>query len=328
MTEPVNTAITIAPSSEAGLAANLNSIETNIYQAARRNLQQSIDEAAAQGQMISLTNLEQEAIVQVEALKLVGGLDLAALLTRGRILARIREQNLLNIHPEHYTTLAQMAAAQGISSTELSNTETLTSIVFPYLEANGISVTETWHNIGKSKFFELVPVMSAIISGHVPARGTTHDAVEALQTQARQALHIDGRRTPTEEEVGQIRAHAVSHLIELGSTIPVMELRRHIRPDGTTDLPTVIIHDGNDYLILQRADEDQIRMWHRLNDAHAAIEQGIADSSNSRTVAQLRRLLGIPAATVAADAATPTAAETIDLTDDINNPVIEEQPPL
>jgi len=111
-----NSLVIIAPSSDTNLALALNGIQATIYQAAERNLDAAL---AGSPSPTRLTMLERSAIIEIEALKLTNGIDLAALLIRGRILRKIREQNLLNVHPEHFSTLAEMASAQGISSAEL-----------------------------------------------------------------------------------------------------------------------------------------------------------------------------------------------------------------
>src|SRR5512141_2736311 len=131
-----NTALqTSSPSSETGLSRTLNGLEEAVYAAANRNLEAVIATSPAD---TGMTMLERAAIVEVEALKLTNGIDLTALLLRGRILAKIRTQNLLNVHPEHYVSLADMASANalGISSTELSNTDALCNVIFPYLVSN------------------------------------------------------------------------------------------------------------------------------------------------------------------------------------------------
>jgi hypothetical protein len=237
----------IHPSSDVILSDALNGLQQQLYEAAERDMAETISQSPAP---IHLTQLEHMAIIEIEALKLVSGLDLAAILLRGRILSKIREQNFLNVHPEHYSTLAEMANCQGISSTELSNVETCCSVIFPYMEENGLNVSRIWHDIGKAKFFELVPVLSAVITGTMPGRGATRDAVEAILNGSTEALG----NASTED----VRAHAVDRLIEIGSTLPTREMRRQLRPDGTADIPAVFIRSGDATYAVLSMDADQV----------------------------------------------------------------------
>jgi hypothetical protein len=276
-------AITVAPSTETGLATNLLGLESSIYAAAKRNLDTALEEQ--DGNMP--TTLERTAIIEVEALKLVGGLDLAAILLRGKILAKIRTQNLLNIHPGHYDTQAQMAVDQGISAAELSYIQTLYDIVFPWLEENGMSVATIWHEIGKSKFFELTPIMSAVISGEMPGRGTTLDAVMALTADATTALTVDGV-APTEDDV---RSRVMNRLIEIGSTLPVMEVRRAVRPTHTPDINATIVHQGEQFYLVAQMTEDQRVMFRRLSGTHVDFVEVNGDTIPNE-VGVLRRMIG------------------------------------
>ena len=281
-----NRSIQIAPSSETGLAATLNSLQESIYAAAERNLRASLVGSPAN---YTPTTLERAAIIEIEALKLTNGIDLAALLIRGRILKKIREQNLMNVHPEHYTTLAEMASAQGISSAEMSNTDTLCNVIFPYLEENGISVAEMWHEVGKAKFFELVPVLSAVITGQLPGRGATREAVLAVLNDQGGEVSGDGNSVSVSDAV---RGNAVSRLLQIGSTLPVREMRRQLRPEGTADIPMVIVRDGDMYYGVMAMDEDQRTMFHRINGTHINETTVSSSPEIQPQVDLIRRMIG------------------------------------
>jgi len=281
------TALQIAPSSEAGLSIALNSMQDAIYAAAERNLDAALSFSPAEA---GLTQLERTAIIEIEALKLTNGIDLSALLIRGRILKRIRENNLMNVHPEHYTTLAEMAKAQGISSAELSYTDTLCNVIFPFLEANNISVAETWHEIGKSKFCEIAPIMASVITGQLPGRGATRDAVlSVLSEEAGEEVTAEGNTINIEEA---IRTNAVSNLVQIGGEMPVREMRRRLRPNGTADIPTIIIHQGAMYYGLVAMDEDQKTMFYRMNERHINDTLIEATAENAAQVDLIRRMIG------------------------------------
>jgi hypothetical protein len=277
---------TISPSSETGLATTLNGLEEAVYAAANRNLDAALASSPAD---TGLTQLERTAIVEVEALKLTNGIDLTALLLRGRILAKIRNQNLLNVHPEHYVSLADMANANalGISSTELSNTDALCNIIFPYLENNGFSVTEVWHDIGKSKFFELVPILSAVITGEMPGRGETREAVLNILQGHGGEVSDDGNVEVTEA----VRNNAVADLIEMGS-LPVREMRRQLRPRGTADIPAVILQQGDMYYAAMQMTEDQLVMFRRLTHEHLNETIIPENPEIEPQVTSIRRMIG------------------------------------
>ena len=60
-------------------------------------------------------------MVATEKLRLVNGMDLAAIMLRGKILKDIEDQALHTVHPNHYDTLTALAEEQGISISELSD---------------------------------------------------------------------------------------------------------------------------------------------------------------------------------------------------------------
>ena len=162
------------PSQNAALSTSLMGIEAALSTAAQANVQTAI---AGTG---DYTEMEIRSMTTIEELKLVNGMDLAAIILRGKLLKQIEDEALYSFHPNQYTTLQDMAREQGISLSELSNVRDLCFVVFPYMEEQlGMNVAVTFENIGKSNMRELVPVIKAIISGE-ETRGTVQVAVERI----------------------------------------------------------------------------------------------------------------------------------------------------
>jgi hypothetical protein len=279
----------IVLSSEAGLATALSSLEASIYAAAARNLEAAI---AASPVPVELTVLERTSVLEVEALKLTNSIDYAALRIRGRIIHRLREQNLATVHPEHYARVEDAARDVGISSTEVSYIEQLCGTIFPWMEANGMNVSEVWHDVGKAKFFDMAPILAAVISGTLPGRGSTREAVlDILNEQSfdAEAPVVDGNTISISDAV---RNNAVNRLIEIGSTLPSREARRTLRPSATPDITTILIRQGEMYYGLMEMDEDQKNMFMRLNNQH--INESVVDARPELEpqIGMIRTMLG------------------------------------
>ena len=136
---PEDTAIEVRVSENVGLSRTLLGLEASMERAARENLNAALSQAGTS--LDSYTGTEPLAIIATEKLRLVNGLDLAAIMLRGRLLHEIEDGALFTVHPMHYTTLEQMAQEQGISLSELSDIRGMYDVVFPYIENElGLSV--------------------------------------------------------------------------------------------------------------------------------------------------------------------------------------------
>ncbi len=147
------------PAANMELAGSLVGMRARIEEAARNNVL-----AATNGEHFSET--EMQAMVTIESLKQVGGLELTAVLLRAYYLRAIQAGNMIANHPGGYTSLNEMAEDNGLSVAELSQTIDLVNIIFPFIQNNlGIPVAQLWEQVGKSKLRELVPVLKVIITG-------------------------------------------------------------------------------------------------------------------------------------------------------------------
>ena len=171
----MSNAVQVLSSDNAVLATTLDNLEASVTGAARAAVDREILNSGE-----AYTELETRAMTIVEALKLTNHVELASLRLRGRYIHIIREEGLNGVHPGGYATLDAMAEDQGISAGELSNTITLCDVVFPFLEANNVSVAEIWNSVRKSTFREMAPALSALITGNMPNTASALAAVQSL----------------------------------------------------------------------------------------------------------------------------------------------------
>jgi hypothetical protein len=227
--------------------------------AARTNVESAI------GELGDYTALERQAMVTIEALKLVNGLDLAAVLERGRLLREIEAGGLVGVHPGGYRTLEEMARDQGISISELSDTRTLCDVIFPWIEEHlDTPVAQVWDQIGKSGFRELVPVLRSLITGDETGSTSTRQAVERVLSDTTASATANGEELTPEETTER----AIRHVVEVGISNPVREIRRQLRPDHTRDIATLFIQNEQSTYAVMRLNEDQMTMFMRLAGTH------------------------------------------------------------
>jgi len=242
------------------LTTQLIGLETAIEAAARANLAHILESD-------DYTLIEQRAMLTVEMLKQVNGLDLVAILMRGKYLQQITEENMLADHPEQYTSLEEMAKKQGISASELSQTRDLVTVIFPYIESVlEIPVHQIWYDIGKSNFREITPVLKALISGEAPGRGSTREAVEAIlddiETAKDYILQNDPEISDADAQ-SQAFEQTVNGILEDAAHLTNNQLRRRIRPQETEPIQIQIINAGGEHYIVANVDEDQLAMLNR-----------------------------------------------------------------
>ena len=284
------------PAANAELAGSLVGMRANIEAAARNN----VLTATAGG---DFSETEMQAMVTIESLKQVGGLELTAVLLRAYYLRAIQVGNMVSNHPGGYGSLNEMAQDNGISPAELSQTIDLVNIIFPYVQNNlGMSVAELWTSVGKSNLRELAPVLKVIITG-VPsdtattqegADATVNDVAATLLASAQGAefrvlndLALAGddqaaRRTIMVEEGldnedvealqarfnDTIQLQSVDRLINDGVTLTNRALRGRLRPTHTANINAVVIPSGNNRLVVAQMDNDQYLMFQRLAGKH------------------------------------------------------------
>jgi len=249
-----NAIMEFAPARNSLLARSLVSLEDAIRAAATANLQEVLE----QDQGYSET--EKQAMITVEALKQVNGLDLAAVLMRGKFLKEIEEHNMVTSHPGGYHSLSEMALDQGISLTELSQTRDLCFTIFPYIEEHlNITIATLWEGLGKSNIKELLPVLKQIITNDPSGTQSVQNSVEAILDDVAATARVAGQEL---DDAG-IRRAAIDQLIDAGLHLNNRELRHRIRPDGTPNINATLLGTRDHRIMVTEMSEEQWIMLQR-----------------------------------------------------------------
>lgn len=250
----METAITTV---RASTSITMNDSLSGMRQSLQNAAQQNLDAFLAEVGDEDYTAMERRAMLVGEQLKLVSGLDLGAIYFRGELIKQIREEALHTVHPERFQTAEQMAATMGISATELSYIESFYNIIFPWMESHGLNVATVWEEVGKAKFKEMNPVLKALITGEMPGRGSTLNAVETLLGDVAATAAASGEEMDDEE----IREQAAVNLIEAGGQMTVREMQRHLRPEQTESITFSTLSRGGRRIIMAEVNEDQFTMF-------------------------------------------------------------------
>jgi hypothetical protein len=242
------------PSDNTQLSSVLNGLEEQLYNAARANMLQSVDPT-------QYTQSEIEAIVAVEQLRLVKGLDLAAIFLRRKLIRKIEEEALWSQHPNHdeFPNMATLAMRVGISKTQLTNEKTLCDIVFPYFTANlNMQPSEVFENMCRSNLTEILPILRVMITGEQsPSANNNHAALSAMDNAAAtliSAATANGQPAPTTDE---IRNAAITELVEHAANMTNAQIRGHVRPSAVTPINPVVTSTEGRRFIIAELDEDQ-----------------------------------------------------------------------
>jgi hypothetical protein len=246
---------------------DISHLASGIFGAAAANIDATINQE-------DYTSLERQAMIAAEALRLTHGMDLAAILMRGQIIREIEVKGLIAVHPNGYADLTALAAEQGISIGELSDTRALCEVIFPFIERRlGRNLAEVWSTIGKAKLRELVPALRSMITGENASHRSVRTAVTTMLSTAASALRQEGlitEETGDEEIDSLIRRRAVEDLMEHGATLTSRELRRTVRPSRTAPLEVVTLKSDEDqwYAVVKIDGADQLTMMGRLLGQH------------------------------------------------------------
>jgi hypothetical protein len=244
-----------APAQNVVLSRSLVGLKNSILDAAQANLDIVLAEDA------NYTQTEQQAMLLIEQLRQVNGLDLAAVLLRAEYLQQIERTNAIANHPAGYSSLKEMAQDQGMSLAELSQNQDLTNHIFPYILVNlGITVAELWESIVKSNLRELVPVLKAIITGEESGRTSVRNSVNRILNDVAATMAANGENTDDE---GEIRRRAVDQLIQDGALLTNRQLRERIRPERIPPIQFDIIHHNGTRMVIAQVNEDQSALLER-----------------------------------------------------------------
>lgn len=280
------------PADSTSLSHALGNLTQSIFQAAEENIN-----IAIAGDPSAYSALERRAMIAAEALRLTNGMDLAAILTRGDIIAQIERENLSGVHPNGYADLTALAREQGISVSELSDTRALCEVIFPYI-TNVLerSLAEVWTSVGKSSMRELVPALRSLITGEDAAHNSVRTAVATMLDNAATQLISDGviaQGDTGEEAESAVRRSAVESLLTAGATMPTRELRRQVRPTRTPPVDASWLQTAENrwYAVLKIENREQYDTIMRILGTHAN-NQILNGQDAPRAVNTIRSLFG------------------------------------
>lgn len=251
----------LMPSTNPLMANFLLDTEQRSEQAARQNLMTALESHGTSPE--AYTGPELRAMVKLEQLKLIGDLELEAILLRGKIIHEIENEGLWNVHPNQYASMQEAAVDQGLSLSEYSDIRNLYNHVFPFIANNlGLNLAQVWEEVGKSNFRELTPYFVRLITGNTSQSANVNNTVEAILGDIRASYESNG----TEIDDDQLIEEAVEQLIQAGE-LPNRELRQTIRPERTPSitayLTDVVFEGNNQKVIISVVDEDQLSLFRR-----------------------------------------------------------------
>lgn len=279
--EPAGQAAALIPYQLSGdnrLSGRLGGLMGDVNAAARATVDERIRTEGLQ-----LTTLQKDAMIQVEAFRQVGSVDLTAMCMRVHYLRTIQQRNLLAAHPAQYRNLNEMAADNGVSVTELLASLDLVNIIFPYIQnVLGIDVWDLWQQVGKSKLKEMIPVLKSIITGEQADTETTRNSVNTILENVGAGMEVADafrpffqvandetapaeQREAAQEHIRQETARmAVADLVDHATRLPTEELRRHLRPARTPNIHFLNVQDGENSYVLAQLEPEQVQMLQRV----------------------------------------------------------------
>lgn len=283
---PVTGIEAFRPSTNLGLSTALLGIESTIEALARANV-----DDVSEGYLPT----EIEAMVLVEELKLVNGMDLAAVLLRGKLIKKIEEGSYWTVHPGQYNSLQSMARDQGISVSNLSNIKDLCFVIFPWIEAHGQSIPDVFEKIGMSNLREIIPMMKCLISGEDADAASVQASIDRVLDDVA-ATAVAGGELITPEEARDL---AIDNLLTQAEHTTNRELRQVIRPERTPsiNLNYLSVPNSDNRILYAEVTEDQyIMLQRRLHGYMDPFEtrlpnDGAARSQEARRIPVLRRIM-------------------------------------
>ncbi len=245
----------ISPATSTPLAQAFMSLENDLRSAAEQAL------VVAIGEDNDYTVVERQAMVTIETLRLVNGLDLSALILREKIITEIEHGNYVTIHPEGYRSLKDMAAKQGLSAAQLSKTLNLVRVIFPYLREHlDMNIALAFESVGISKFTEMLPYLRQLITGEESSSPQVRNTVSNMLDDTVATAHAAGNEI---DEAEQIRL-TIDTLMTDGVLLNARQLRTRLRPERTDPVQVTVINGPQGgRMIISQVSEDQWTMLER-----------------------------------------------------------------
>jgi hypothetical protein len=253
-------------------------LELILANKAMENLQEARESRHYTGpQLLSMLRFEQ--------LRLVNGMDIAAVLLRGKLLKEIEEKRLWTTHPELFPTLEDAATYYKIPKSLLSNIRDWYNIIFPYFHENNIDPAEIIENIGLSNFREITPVLKSIITDTESSRELTKASVEKVKNDIAATERVSGNVLTEDEK----KLEAIHWAITAGHATN-QELRKNLRPKPPIEA-TLISSKTTKFVIAEITDEQTELLTNTLG-KHFDFTYLTLEEANPKRVPILKKILG------------------------------------
>jgi hypothetical protein len=205
-----------------------------------------------------LTQTQQQAVFLGECLRQINGVDFVALNLRAHYLRKIFLSNAVTNHPGvENGNMKQFLKEVGMSPVDVSRIADLWNVVFPWVEGNlGVSAADFFMNIG-SVIWDILPVFKALATGAENVRGTVKETLDRLLGEVVATVAQTGEELTPE----QLRNRALENLVERATTLPVRELRHHLRPGNEDGIFGTYLKKGGQGVFLARMTDDQLKRF-------------------------------------------------------------------
>jgi hypothetical protein len=267
-------------------------LDAAIRETARLEVEAFIEETGE-----TFTETELEALVVVQELSGINAVDLGVIILKASRIKHIQRGNLATRHPAGYQSLAELAAENGLSGSELSNILDWVDVIFPFLVELGFSIGVLWRRLGKSKFREITPILKVLVTGEPSGASTVNDAVDAILDNVAASTAVSGEDQLDDEAARMLGARWV---VEQAENLTIPQLRREVRPTRTPVIQGSLIPVNNGEggrVAMMYLTHEQWILLHRVAGNHIELLPIILPDDpelreeESRNIPEMRRIL-------------------------------------
>lgn len=260
------------------LSDSLKGILERIKATARRDMQGVLSSN-------DYSNPEKMAALAFRELEISQALEVTTVAVQGVILNEIDAMRLWAVHPQgSFNSLEEAAAYHGMSASEVSDARSLHNTIFPYLEAIGHDVSETWTTIGKSNLRTAVPVLAGLITGDVTRESVGAQVKEVLD-------NVDATAASMGEQLDDVerRKKAIEWVLD-SAQLTSRQFRKKLKPESTPDIEVSFLRRNGSTFAFTELTEEQETMLIRLLSGHAEYTT-IPEQTPVRSIPILRRII-------------------------------------
>jgi hypothetical protein len=265
-------------SRDLALSDSLKGILQKIKATARKDMQEILSSN-------EYSNPEKMAALAFRELEISQTLEVATVAVQAVILNEIDGKKLWAVHPQgSFNSLEHAASHHGMSPSEVSDARNMHNVIFPYLEAIGYDVAETWSTVGKSNFRTAVPVLAGLIKGE-----TLRDSVQAQVEEVLGSVDATSASMGEKLDDTERRRKAIEWVLD-SAQLPSKQFRKKLKPDSTPDIEISFLRRNGSTFALTELSEDQETMLIRLLSDHAEYNN-IPEQTPVRSIPILRRII-------------------------------------